>query len=347
MRFKIIIASVLILIAAYSLFWFQIASKVEDDTLAWIEKTKDNTTGLKVFVGDLTVSGFPYRIVVEASSLNVSLPKGPYGERSISMTVPEIAAVYQPWNPNHIIVVTDYFDATIGEINNPEININFDKVKSSVILDVETLKMDNLSIISEKVSWRNVNTSDDQVGSGMEMAELHLRNSLPGMETQNSYDLPVQKAIYFKATNAQIAELETSLFGKYADEIIIETILHANTQLDFTKPSLSTWRDEGGTLSVKSFEYGMADTHISFSGDVTLDENLKPLGAFDAKVSGIENMFSALSRNENIPQTARMLLQGQAQSATSSEVLPLSVSMQNGTMYLGPIPILELEPIIE
>ncbi len=347
MRFKIIIASVLILIAAYSLFWFQVASRVEDDTLAWIEKTKNNTTGLKVFVGDLTISGFPYRIVVEASSLNASFPKDSYGERAISMTVPEIAAVYQPWNPSHIIVVTDYFDATIGEINDPEININFDKVKSSIILDAETMKMDNLSIVAEKINWQNVNVSGDQAGSAMEMAELHLRNSQPGIETQSSYDLPVQKAIFFKAKNSEIAELETGLFGKYADEIIIETILHANRQPDFTKLSLSTWRDEGGTLSIKSFEYGTTDAHISFSGDITLDENLKPLGAFDAKVSGIENMFGALSRNENIPQTTRLLLQGQAQSATSSEEVPLSVSMQNGMMYIGPIPILELDAIIE
>jgi hypothetical protein len=341
MRFKLIVVSVLLLIAAYSVFWFQIADKVEQDTLAWIEKSKNSAEGVKVFVGDLTVSGFPYKIAVEASSINATLPAGLYNSQSISLMIPEIAVVYQPWQATHAIVVTDYFDAVIGSLDAPEVSLNFDQVKSSVILDPDTFKLDNLSIVAEKISWQKASET-----SSMESAELHLRKSLSGMENASTFDLPINQAVFFKAYNADINEFKATILGQNADEIKLEAFLHANQLPDFTKSSLSAWRDDGGTLSIKTFEYGTPNNHVGLSGDVTLDENLKPLGAFDAKLSGLENIMGALSQNENVSGTAKLSLQSQLQNNTEMKDIPISISMQNGMMYVGPIPLMELEPII-
>ncbi|MBT5187291.1 MAG: DUF2125 domain-containing protein [Kordiimonadaceae bacterium] len=341
MRFKLIVVSVLLLIAAYSVFWFQIADKVEQDTLAWIEKSKNSADGIKVFVGDLTVSGFPYKIAVEASSINVTLPAGLYNTQSISVMIPEIAVIYQPWKPTHAIVVTDYFDAVIGPLDAPTVNMNFDQVKASVILDPDTFKLDNLSVIAQEINWQKAT-----VNSSMERAELHLRKSLSGLENASTFDLPVNQAVFFKAYNAEINEFKATILGQNADEIVLEAFLHANQLPDFTRSSLSAWRDDGGTLSIKTFEYGTTNNQVDLSGDLTLDESLKPLGAFDAKLSGLENIIGALAQNEGLSDTAKLLLQSQLQNNTEMKDIPISISMQNGMMYVGPIALIELEPII-
>ena len=289
MRIKIIIASVLLLIGAYSVFWFQLAGEVEETVLSWIEESEERRGGIKVFAGDVSVSGFPYRIVVEASSLNAILPAGMIGTEPASVMVPEVAVVFQPWKPNHAIIVTDYFDAVLGELADPVANVAFDKVKSSVIFDIETRELINLSFIADKVSWNRPGPQNSAENSELEKAEFHLRRQVGEAQEQVSFDLPINRAIFFKAQNATIKEFASTILGQKADQIKLEAFLHANEQPDYTKAGLSKWRDEGGTLSISTFEYGTAQAGISLSGDVTLDESFKPLGAFDTKVSGFEN----------------------------------------------------------
>lgn len=346
MRFKFIVITVLALIAAYCIFWFQVASKAEDATLAWIEDSQKNIEGLKVYSGDVSVSGFPYKVIVEISSVNASFSNMRYDEAPVSISAPKVSAVFQPWNPDHAIIVTDYFDAVIGRLNMPDVSLNFNNVKSSIILDSGNKALNNLSITAENVAWHKGLEAGIDGNSILENAELHLRRTIEGFEPQNSYDLPISRIIYFKADNAKINELKTSFLGDQSNEVKIEAVLHANQQPEFTKESLARWRDEGGTLSIRTFEYGTEATNIKLAGDVTLDENFKPLGAFDANISGIENIFKALAENENISEMGRQFLRMQSQNNTMPEDVPLSLSMQNGTMYLGPIVLMELDPVI-
>ncbi len=347
MRFKFIVISVILLIAAYSFFWFQMADKAKQTTLDWIENSESRLGGIKTYVGDIAVSGFPYRIVIEASSLNALVPEGRFGADQMSINIPEVAVIYQPWEPTHAIIITDYFDVVVGSLHSPIRNISLDKVKSSVILDPSTMRLNNLSIVADKVSWFSGAQKEAGEGSQIEMAEFHIRRPVSEAAEQMSYDLPVNSAVYFKGQNAIIKELASTVLGERADQFKVEALLHANEKPDFTKLSLAKWRDEGGTLSIKSFEYGTSSAGINLTGDVTLDENLKPLGAFDANILGIAELLETLSENEELSEATRLMLKGQAQNETMPGEVPLSISMQNGMLYLGPIMLMELPAIVE
>lgn len=347
MRFKIIVISVLLLIAGYSVFWFKMASEVEATTLAWIDAQKDNSNDLQVFVGDITVSGFPYKIAVEASSLNVIIAPGDYSPHPLLVNFPNIAVVYQPWKPYHGIVVADYFDMVIGEIENPITSVAFDQVRSSVILAADSMVLENLSFIAESISWHKGAPRDEEEVSFMENVEFHLRGSTSGGIEQTSYDLPVNRAVYFKAQNVLINEFKSNFLGYKADQIILEAFLHANEQPQFSVASLSKWRDEGGTLSIRNFEYGDKDSRLKLSGDVSLDENLKPLGAFDAKITDVGKFLQKLSTSEGLSSGGRDFLRAQSKNNTLPKDMPLSLSMQNGYLYLGPIQIIALDAVVE
>lgn len=347
MRVKFIVASVLLLIAGYSFFWFQMAEQYEKTTLDWIANSERRLNGTKVYVGDVTVSGFPYKIVIEASSLNAVVPNGRLSADPISITMPEVAVVFQPWKPNHAIIVSDYFDVVFGALNAPKINVTFDKVKSSIIIDPVTKQLNNLSAVVGNVSWHHGEDRDVDETSTMENAEFHLRRAIDVAPVQNSYDLPVNRAVFFKASNVRINEFSSTILGEKADEFRIDALLHANEQPDYTVAGLSKWRDDGGTFSIRKFDYKTTTSGLSLTGDVTLDENLKPLGAFDATVTDLGSIFNKLSKDESISQTTRLMLKGQAQNNTMPEEVPLSISMQNGQLYIGPIMLMELPPLIE
>ncbi len=346
MRFKFIIVSVLVLIAAYSAFWFKVANEVKKSTLEWIEAQKNSADDLKVFVGDIDVTGFPYKIAVSASSLNVIISAGDYSALPIFATFPNVSVVYQPWKPCHGVIVTDYFDVVIGDIENPQTSVAFEGVKSSVILDTDTMALNSLSIMAENVSWHAGAPSENGEISFMDHPEFHLRKYLSGINGQNSYDLPVNKAIYFKANNAVINEFKSNLLGKNADQIIIETILHANQMPQYSVASLSKWRDEGGTLTIRTFEYGNKESRVKLSGDVTLDENLKPLGAFDVQISNIHQFLENLSQSQGLLKTAQSFINSQSSNQAQTKELPLSLSLQNGFLYVGPIQVIALSPVI-
>lgn len=346
MRLKLIVASVFLLIGAYSVFWFQLAGQVKETALNWIETSESRLDGIKVFAGDIEVSGYPYKIIVKASTLNAILPSGMFGSQAASVLVPEVAVVFQPWKPNHAIIVTDYFDVVLGELAEPEANFTFDKVKASVILDPDSRELNNLSLIADKMSWNLSGALESVEDSKLEMAEFHLRRSVGAAQEQIGFDLPINRAVYFKAENATIKELSSTILGEKAENIKFEAFLHANEQPDFSIAGLSAWRDDGGTLTIRTFEYETAETGIKLSGDVTLDENFKPLGAFDTKISGFENIIRAYSQNENLPQTTRMLLRSMSQDSNMPSEMELPISMQNGQLYLGPIMLMELEPVI-
>lgn len=347
MRIKVIIVSVLLLIGGYSIFWFQMADRAKMMTLDWIDNSESRLGGTKIYAGDVTVSGFPYRIIVQAASLNAVVPAGRIGAEPLSITAPIVSVVYQPWKPTHAIVVTDYFDAVFGSLDRPNLTITFDNVKSSVILDPSSMRLNNLSSVAGKVSWYRGVEMEVGESSVMEKAEFHLRRAVDGLQDQMSYDLPVNRAVFFKAQNADIKEFASTILGEKADEFKIEALLHATEQPDYTVLGLSNWRDEGGTLTIKSFDYGSTLSSIQLSGDLTLDENLKPLGAFDAKVVGMDIMLRRLAEDESISQMARLLLGAQSDNETMPDEVPLAISMQNGLLYLGPILLMELPAIIE
>lgn len=347
MRFKLIVISVITLIAAYSLFWFKLADDAKEMTLAWVENSEDRLNGVKLFVGDVTVSGFPYKIVIEATTFNAAIPEGYMTAEPILITIPEISAVYQPWKPNHAVIVTDYMDAVIGELSMPSVSINFEKVMSSVILDEGTNELNNFSIIADLTSWQHGLPGEGNKVSFMGQPEFHLRRNTGGNISQSAYDLPVSRALYFKSGTSLINGFRNTVLGENADQIKIETLLHANSQPDYTIAGLSEWRDDGGTLSISNFEYGSVEQKVKLTGDLTLDENLKPLGAFDASVTNIASLFLRLSENDNIPEMARSLLKNQASASSLPEEVPLAISMQNGQMYVGPIMVMELPPVIE
>ncbi len=347
MRIKFLVGTVVLLVAGYSFFWYSLADKAEQTTLEWIENSESRLGGIKSFVGDVNVTGFPYRIVIEASSFNAEIPAGRIGAEPVSVNVPQVSVVFQPWEPNHAIILTDYFDAVVGSLRDPDLSMNFDGVRSSVILDPTSFELNNLSVVMDKVSWYPKAQQQVQSTSTLEDAEFHLRRETGIPEDQLSFDLPVNRAIYLKASNAHINEFATTILGPDADEFKVEALLHANEQPAFTKQGLASWRDQGGTISIRTFEYGTATSAVRMSGDVTLDENFKPLGAFDANVTGIGAMFAQLAENEELPELTRAMLRGQAQNETIPGDVPLSISMQNGQLYIGPIMLMELEPIIE
>lgn len=340
MRARILLAFTLLLIVGYSLFWFQLAKKVEKNTLDWIINSESRLNGTKFYVNDLSLSGFPYKIVIKASSLTASISSGRFSTDPLLISIPEVAVVFQPWKPNHAIIIADYFNVELSLFNEQKANMAFDKVKSSIILDPVTNHLNNLSIVAESISWYYGDEIKINESPAVEDVEFHLRRSIL---LQNDYDLPVNSSVFFKASNLKINEFSSIAFGVDENELRIDAQLHANKHPEYNVVELSKWRDEGGTISIRKFEYVTKDLVLSLTGDVTLDEELKPLGAFNANILSDGNLLNNLPKGLMNLQPKDPIPPGQ----TANQGVSLSIRMQNGGLYLGPLMLMELWSVVK
>lgn len=342
MRFNVLVAGVLLVIGSYVLFWFVLASKVEDKILALIDEKRNQ--GIGIFYDDLTIGGFPYQIAPKVQALRIHLPEG------LDIDIPEITFVIQPWNLTKGKIMTDFIDVDYGE---GTFKVAFDGFQASVATDRERRRLERMSLYAKKMRWQY---GFSPVASEAHRVNLHLRRPTISGEEVETIDLPVLGEFQLKAHQITAPDLPVSVFGKTADSFTLESAFHARRFPDYSMSSLSAWRDDGGTLAVRKFEVISGKMSLELDGDVTLDQDFKPLGAFSARIRGVDQIISILSRHgafmrepgdallEELKQMGEIQKEGLHKG---EKMLPLSISLQNGLLILGPIPIYELPAVIE
>jgi len=355
MRFKILVSTVVLAISGYSAFWFYLAGQVEDRTLAWI-KTQESK-GLKVYYDDLTVTGYPYKIVVRMTSAKGALRPLSDPNRQFAFETPEIAVIAHLWKLSHAVVVTDYLDMTTGRSYNTDaFQLALEKVKSSIILNRDDWRPERVSVVADQASWVTENHLSAEAPSVAHNVEVHMRRPVTGSQGPKDdleMQLPVYADVYFKADDITALELPVDTFGKKADMVKIDGALHATDMLKYNRQSLSDWRDAGGTISLRDVEIKSGPMDVKLQGDVALDQMFNPLGAFSAEVRGIDHIVKILSRHPGFRQEPGSLLLDELKNMVQSSPegtdkrLDLSISLQNGFVFLGPLPVYETGKVIE
>ncbi len=115
--------------------------------------------------------------------------------------------------------------------------------------------------------------------------------------------------------------------------------------------NLTRWRDAGGTLEVETFNLVWGPLRIAGNGTLTVDQALQPVGAFSARVSGLDKLLDVLEARGQIQrqQTAlarialAVLMRTPANGGPPEASLPITI--QDRLLSIGPIPLTKLEPI--
>lgn len=114
---------------------------------------------------------------------------------------------------------------------------------------------------------------------------------------------------------------------------------------------LERWRAEGGIVEVNALRLDWPPLNVDATGTLALDCELRPIGAFRAEVVGYRELMDAM---QSVGTLGR--LEAQVAGAGLDFVartdddgtrrLAVDVSMQNGMLSLGPIPVMPLPPVL-
>ena len=334
-RLAFLVSIPLVIVIAYAVFWYVVADRAH----GWIEAWAAPEDG-KDWHGTFEaaqVSGFPFKMEIHIVDPEVVWHGD---EQEATWSGPWLVANYRPWDPNRIA------------FSLPE----------------------QQSVYINAASWQRLMLIETASALGhIEMAGGRARllsvEFLEMVATIEQNEAPV-------IAERLLVEAETAPDGARHDLFVqIDNLgfharvpppfsgevpyVEASLSLKGDPPSggpvrdrLALWRDAGGILDVLSVKIDWPPLDIVADGTVTIDETFRPVGAFSSEIVGYGELLNALvdlgtlSRNEASIAGTVLDVMAQRDEETGEKRLTVPITMQNGTLFVGPVPLLPLPPVI-
>ncbi len=348
MRYLILIATVLVALTAYTVFWFHVKGEVEGNVAAWV--AEERAAGETVKYSSIEIGGYPFRI--EAT---VSKPVFGHVSPARDWTVQgdTLRVIAAPWNLRHIVAYHEGpFEIHYGIVRSDgrrrtiDLSGKSDAAGASAVWkggkwDHGDFETSNLSLMAQNA------VAPLTVGH----LEFHVRLLHPGTpEESGGIDQPGQSEYAIEASDVSFPGATDKPFGKAMQSFNTVLEVHGDKPFAFSVPEIEAWRDAGGTVDVKSFALDWGPLHASVMGSLALDEANRPTGALTAKFTDYDALVDALggaTKSGQDPGLKQFLNSLTQASGQPQGTLTLPFSMQDGTLYLGPVAVATVPPLLD
>jgi len=336
MRFFGLYALIAVAAAGYSIYWYYLADQTDVLVEQQIETWRND--GLSVSFADRRTYGYPYRLSSEVNAFAIGDRDGD----DIWNWQGEKLTVYaQPWNLHHYVAVLEGVNQI--DILQPGAILRLDaaaeSARVSLVLD-DDYQAERASAEFGKLALR---PRDEVTGITAHHAELHARR--PDADP-NALDA------------AMIIDgliIPAGLGGTLGDEVqnlTLDSSVSGPLPEQLDPASLAAWRDAGGTVEAHKLAIDWGPVRIDADGTLALDHAFRPLGAMTARVIGHDALIDFLETegtiNDKVAAALRLTfgLLAVRPPAGGPAVLTVPITIQDGRLAAGPIPLFEVPPII-
>lgn len=337
MRYLILIAGLAAAAAGYFFYWSSLAATFQSQAQRAI--AEQQALGRAITHGEITVSGFPGMVQLDfpAAAIAGADDGGPW-----SLRTEHLQLMAKPWQPRHLIATLGHRQEwNWGKDGAPQRGAaQSDKALASLVIDSDG-KWQRLS-----TEFNNLAVEGPQGWSEFKRLEAHARRD----EALAPND--IQVAGKFEDLVLPLAAMAPNPLGrKIASGQMVATLKGPFSAGPGFAPALSQWRDQGGVMEIARLFVVWDRIQIQAEGTVTLDKEMRPLGALSAKIWGLEALLELLVATETIRERDSGLL-GAALSVMSRQsddgraFVEVAVTLQQGRLFLGPFAILQLEPVL-
>lgn len=352
MRLKPLISVLLAAFAAYSGYWYYLAYHAEERVL---EIARDMArSGLEFDYGALDVSGFPYRLVLDFTAVEIAYRDGPL---MLDWSGPSLQAVLQPWQPGHAVLFAE--DSLIS------ISYRTDKTRAATIeprlLSLSLRATDpggeRYSLVLEDSRIQALSGSAGEIFA--RRAEIHFRSRRlqTAGATVSGLVEPVLADISLSISGLGPGAGQTATTSQMAtSQIAMDLQPRGRFFPRLTAYSLAAWRDAGSTIDITRIAARWGKVSMTGDGSVTLDDELQPLGAISLRTSDPEGLLENMAkagwiRPEDRQEAAGVirLFRGLAAPARPGEpaAVALALSLQDGAVRMGAITLAEFGALVQ
>lgn len=323
--FRLLGAVLVIGIAAYSVFWWIAAGKIEEATIAWQAAVKAQK--IDASWQAMRVTGYPLSFRLELS--DAGLKDGAINPAA-ELRAPMLTASLRPWNFHHFwLAAPNGLDATAGPAATPLLRLNTDHASGAVSLANDGTATIWLSLYQTKETMAAIPLSAQAV---------HAWAIVPPGAPAAHQDANLAVALDVHSLSLPIAPPG---FGPTVDDLAFGLTMTGAFPPGPLRDAAAAWRDGGGTLELDHLHLRWGDMEITGSGTLALDNELQPVGGFSGGVSGFDQLLSALVATGRIKasdaRVARLALAMLAKAGPDGRPeISTSLTIQHGEMYLGP-----------
>eukprot|EP00435_Cladocopium_sp_Y103_P078270 s1_g2009.t1 len=349
-RWSLILPFILVAVGAlaYSVWWFNLADRVEAAVLKW--QTDQAANGVTVSWDTLETGGYPYRIQVDVTGGRVDAPNTP---NAWAWEADLLSAQTLAYRLNHIIVDVPgqqrvhYSEPRDGVEQRFVLNLTSDVFWASYVdesADEQRLSADiqNLSLVRAR------QTDEGQALAG---------GGTAGRLQMHGRPAPAVEGIAFDVAlkGQDISWVDLGATTWAGSNI---TQVEAQTRIKGLPPgfpdTLATLLPDaaahGTTLAISDFALEWGPIEMTGEGEVKLDSLGRPEGRFRTSVGNLDGLIDALVSADIVSrQSARLAFAGMvALSGLQGEEagrVRLPVAMKDGVLFLGPVAAARLEPL--
>jgi hypothetical protein len=335
---------VAVLLALYTAYWFVASGKVREG----IENFAATPQDVVASWSELSMGGYPYRI-----SANFEHPKliAPNTPEAWEWNADALEADLLPYNLQHIVLKVEgaqtlrYRDVSNGNAQHL-LKLNAEGSWASYGVE-ENAPLGRLAIDIKKA----IGQLDARENYSAERLQLHLRpvpeeTGAPATGTRD-YDLALQGEALILDPSRASAALGPNI-ALFVAQTRARKVPVAN-RASFVE-LLKTWRAAEGTLAVSDLTLKWGALDMTARGELHLDEEARFAGRLDAVFTKYEDLLKALVTagvvTEQQAKIASVGLSFFSQFQGSKQgAVKLPLVMRNGTLFLGPLPIGQLDPL--
>ena len=323
-------------------YWFWAADQVETAIALWTEEQR--ARGYEIAYRGPELSGFPLRLAVGFSEPRVAAPQG---WRWSGAAIAGQAAFWEPLTLRLDLPLEQTLSAA-WRGRRREIALTAAAARGLIYLGrsgwlkAATVEMERVALTEEGGGSLRAETLRYQL--------TRRPPALEGQTLEGSGDWTLLLAGEMRGIT--LPEGVTSPLGEAVERLAFEATLTGVIPKGEPAAALAAWRDTGGLVEVQDLALTWGPLDVNASGTATLDPQLRPQGAFAARIRGLPEVLDALVERKMIEPgmafalklTALTLASGNDSDGRAAVELP--ITLQDGLFYLGPVALFRLAPVL-
>ncbi len=315
--FAALAAVVLTAAVVYGVYWFTVAGVIRGGIEDWAEARR--AEGMAVAYEDLAIGGFPTRFVATLSR-----------PRSGGWSAARLVAEALPYDLDRITI-------TVPETQ------RFDR-------EGRVMEMTLERGVAHVVMADGMPESLAIEADGVALVTPRGLFSLAGLTGLIRRGPDARLAVEFDGRGLVLASQVRVILGREIGLIGVTASHDGPLPEAWSGPALAAWSTAGGTVEFERLNLEWGAVEIAAEGTLTLDSALRPEAAFSAEIAGYGGLLDLLAEQGRMKPRdasfAKTFLNLMAKKQAGRRVIVAPVTAQNGKLFVGPLPLLKLAPVI-
>lgn len=325
--------------AGYSGYWFWAADRMTRTVEGWIAGWRAD--GYAVDHDGITTGGFPSTVSVSLENPRLSDPVESW---RWSGGGAELRAA--PWQPlDYELWITGANSAAFPAAGRlVDIDFTAREMRGIASFGIDG-RLRNAMIRIDRLDGRSP-TFDADLQAGEVTVSLDQPADAPAAFTDEAAELEII------ARDLDLPPRFAGPLGQDLDHFSGRFRLLGPIERTGLRQALEGWRDGGGSVEVPWFRVVWGPLHLKAEGTVALDHLLRPTAAFDTRIAGLTPTLERFADfgliDRKVARFTGMGLQlfATRPGAGGQAELPAPVSVQDGSVFLGPLKVADAPPVL-